>query len=119
MERLIELLRSNLGLPELPFIQVVIASGDKKCIDEVRKAQLGINLPNVVCVDAKGLPLNSDHLHLTSEAQSVELLKANAKFLSHGSAKTGRGLARLSRSKKELPIEEQGCSIADLYVLCP
>lgn len=69
MERLIELLRSDVGLPELPFIQVAIASGDKKHIDEVRKAQLGINLPNVVCVDAKGLPLNSDHLHLTSEAQ--------------------------------------------------
>ncbi|KAL9255828.1 putative carbohydrate esterase [Drosera capensis] len=69
MERLIEVLRSDLGLPELPFIQVAIASGDKKHIDEVRKVQLGINLPNVVCVDAKGLPLNTDHLHLTTEAQ--------------------------------------------------
>lgn len=26
-------------------------------------------MPNVVCVDAKGLPLKEDHLHLCTEAQ--------------------------------------------------
>lgn len=51
------------------FMQVALASGDAHFIDMVREAQLGINLPNVVCVDAKGLPLNEDHLHLTTEAQ--------------------------------------------------
>jgi len=35
----------------------------------VREAQLGLKLSNVVCVDAKGLPLKSDNLHLTTEAQ--------------------------------------------------
>jgi hypothetical protein len=35
----------------------------------VRAAQLSINLPNVVTVDAKGLPLKEDNLHLTTEAQ--------------------------------------------------
>ncbi|OAY71419.1 putative carbohydrate esterase [Ananas comosus] len=51
---------------------VAIASGDKQYIEEVRKAQLGIDMPNVVCVDAKGLQLNEDNLHLSTEAQ-VEL----------------------------------------------
>ena len=35
----------------------------------VREAQLGIDLPNVKCVDAKGLPLEPDNLHLTTPAQ--------------------------------------------------
>ncbi|XP_042436050.1 probable carbohydrate esterase At4g34215 [Zingiber officinale] len=69
MESLIRDLRSDLQLPSLPFIQVAIASGDKPYIDVVREAQLQLNLPNVVCVDAMGLPLNSDHLHLSTEAQ--------------------------------------------------
>lgn len=38
-------------------------------MEVVRAAQLGIDLPGVVCVDAKGLPLKKDRLHLTTEAQ--------------------------------------------------
>lgn len=49
-------------------MQVALASGDKYK-EKVREAQLGINLQNVVCVDAKGLHLKEDHLHLTTEAQ--------------------------------------------------
>ncbi|KAK4777993.1 hypothetical protein SAY87_018180 [Trapa incisa] len=69
MERFIHNFRQDLGLPSLPIIQVAIASGDSRYIERVREAQLGIDLPNVVCVDAKGLPLKEDHLHLTTEAQ--------------------------------------------------
>ncbi|XP_074568213.1 putative carbohydrate esterase At4g34215 [Curcuma longa] len=69
MESLIRDLRSDLQLPSLPFIQVAIASGDKHYIDVVREAQLQLNLPNVACVDAMGLQLNSDRLHLSTEAQ--------------------------------------------------
>lgn len=69
MEKLIEDLRSDLGLPSLPFIQVAIASGTEPWIDKVREAQLAIDMPNVVCVDAKGLPLNEDRLHLSTRAQ--------------------------------------------------
>ncbi|XVF67516.1 hypothetical protein PTKIN_Ptkin10aG0127500 [Pterospermum kingtungense] len=69
MERLIHNVREDLGLPSLPVIQVAIASGDEKYMEKVREAQLGINLPNVVCVDAKGLGLKEDNLHLTTEAQ--------------------------------------------------
>lgn len=68
MERLIQDVRSDLCLPTLPFIQVALASGEKNHIEEIREAQFAIDLPNVVCVDAKGLPLNEDNLHLTTEA---------------------------------------------------
>lgn len=50
-------------------MQVAIASGDDRYLEKVRDAQKGINLPNVVCVDAKGLQLKEDNLHLTTEAQ--------------------------------------------------
>ncbi|OMO63283.1 hypothetical protein COLO4_32601 [Corchorus olitorius] len=69
METLIHNVREDLGLPSLPIIQVAIVSGDEKYIEKVREAQFGINLPNVLCVDAKGLPLKEDNLHLTTEAQ--------------------------------------------------
>ncbi|XP_034226697.1 probable carbohydrate esterase At4g34215 isoform X2 [Prunus dulcis] len=69
MVKLIENVREDLGLPSLPIIQVAIGSGDAKYIEKVREAQLGMNVPNVVCVDAKGLELKDDHLHLTTKAQ--------------------------------------------------
>uniref|UniRef100_A0A5B6YWP4 Sialate O-acetylesterase domain-containing protein n=1 Tax=Davidia involucrata TaxID=16924 RepID=A0A5B6YWP4_DAVIN len=69
MERLIHDVRADLSLPSLPIIQVAIASGDEKYMEKVREAQKGIDIPNVVCVDAKGMPLKEDKLHLTTEAQ--------------------------------------------------
>lgn len=38
-------------------------------MEKIREIQKGIELPNVVCVDAKGLQLREDNLHLTTEAQ--------------------------------------------------
>lgn len=38
-------------------------------MEVVREAQKSIDLPNVVCVDAKGLELKEDNLHLTTAAQ--------------------------------------------------
>ncbi|KAH6813413.1 carbohydrate esterase [Perilla frutescens var. frutescens] len=70
MERLIHNVRADLNLPNLPIIQVALASGvTQKYVDEIREIQLGLDLPNVVCVDAKGLQLRDDNLHLTTEAQ--------------------------------------------------
>ncbi|CAK7329969.1 unnamed protein product [Dovyalis caffra] len=69
IEKLIKNVREDLGLPSLPIIMVAIISGDGKYEEKVREAQLRINLPNVVCVDAKGLGLQEDRLHLTTEAQ--------------------------------------------------
>ncbi|KAI9123583.1 hypothetical protein K1719_004883 [Acacia pycnantha] len=83
MEKLIHNVREDLDLPSLPIIQVALASGDEKYIEIVRESQKSIDLPNVVCVDAKGLQLKEDNLHLTTEAQ-VQLghMLADA-YLSH------------------------------------
>lgn len=48
---------------------MALASGNGPYVDVVRKAQLGIDLPNVRCVDAKGLQLDPDGLHLSTGAQ--------------------------------------------------
>ncbi|XP_015972393.1 probable carbohydrate esterase At4g34215 [Arachis duranensis] len=69
MEKFIMDLRSDLHLPNLLVIQVALASGEGKYIEKVRKGQLGLKLPNVKCVDAKGLPLKTDQLHLTTVSQ--------------------------------------------------
>ncbi|KAF5780524.1 putative sialate O-acetylesterase domain, SGNH hydrolase superfamily [Helianthus annuus] len=62
-------LRTDLKSPLLPVIQVALASGEGPYIELVRKAQHEINLPNVVTVDAKGLLLQPDGLHLSTNAQ--------------------------------------------------
>ncbi|XP_049355684.1 probable carbohydrate esterase At4g34215 [Solanum verrucosum] len=71
--------RKDLELPTLPIVQVALATAPGPYMEVIRKAQLGINLPNVRCVDAKGLPIGPDLLHLTTPAQ-VQLGKilANA-----------------------------------------
>lgn len=48
---------------------MALASGEGDYVDVIRKAQLGIRLPNVRCVDAMGLELEPDGLHLSSAAQ--------------------------------------------------
>ncbi|KAF2324329.1 hypothetical protein GH714_012564 [Hevea brasiliensis] len=69
MERLIGSLRSDLNIAYVPVIQVALASGEGRFIELVRRAQLAIKLPNVKCIDAKGLPLKTDHLHLTTASE--------------------------------------------------
>ncbi|KAH7518031.1 hypothetical protein FEM48_Zijuj09G0127400 [Ziziphus jujuba var. spinosa] len=69
METLIRNVREDLGLPSLPIIQVAIASVDLKYMAIVRDAQLSMQVHNVVCVDAMGLQLKEDNLHLTTESQ--------------------------------------------------
>ncbi|TQD95416.1 hypothetical protein C1H46_018974 [Malus baccata] len=73
MTKLIENVREGLGLPSLPIIQVPILSGDNKYMEKGREAQLGMEIPNVMCVDARGLELKDDHLHLTSKSQVLQL----------------------------------------------
>jgi len=50
-------------------MQVALASGEGRFIENVRRAQMEIAMPNVKCVDAKGLSLKPDKLHLTTMAQ--------------------------------------------------
>ncbi|XVE94963.1 hypothetical protein REPUB_Repub02eG0055200 [Reevesia pubescens] len=79
LEKLIQDLRSDLNLPSLPFIQVALASGEGEFVETVRKAQLETKLPNVKCVDAKGLALKEDNPHLTTISEvkvGVELAHA-------------------------------------------
>ncbi|CAM8994120.1 hypothetical protein QQ045_009434 [Rhodiola kirilowii] len=68
METLVRNVREDLGLPSLPIIQVAITSGDKY-VEKIREIQKGMDLENLRCVDAKGLELKEDNLHLTTEAQ--------------------------------------------------
>ncbi|XP_023553837.1 probable carbohydrate esterase At4g34215 [Cucurbita pepo subsp. pepo] len=70
MEAFVANVRRDLALPSLPIIQVALASG-VKYIEKVREAQLGMRVENVVCVDAKGLELQEDNLHLTTQAQVI------------------------------------------------
>ncbi|XP_022766464.1 probable carbohydrate esterase At4g34215 [Durio zibethinus] len=69
LKRFFNNIRSDLNAPMLPIFQVALASGEGPYIEEVREAQLEIGLPNVKCVDAKGLPFEPDGLHLTTPAQ--------------------------------------------------
>lgn len=66
---------------------MAIASGDKKYIEEIREIQKAIDVENVACVDAKGLELKEDNLHLTTDA-CVELgqMLAHA-YLTHFDSK--------------------------------
>ncbi|KAG5627440.1 hypothetical protein H5410_012658 [Solanum commersonii] len=62
-------LRNDVGMPRLLIIQVALASGGKHYTEIVREAQLNPDLANVVTVDAKGLQLQKDNLHLTASSQ--------------------------------------------------
>ncbi|XP_028772586.1 probable carbohydrate esterase At4g34215 [Neltuma alba] len=61
--------RADLQSPLLPIVQVALASGIGPYVETVREAQLGMDLLNLRTVDAKGLPLEPDGLHLSSPAQ--------------------------------------------------
>lgn len=69
-------------------MQVALASGEGKFIEEVRKAQLEMDMPNVKSVDAKGLGLQADNLHLTTASEvQLGLMLAQA-FLTSESLKS-------------------------------
>ncbi|CAD6225768.1 unnamed protein product [Miscanthus lutarioriparius] len=51
------------------LVGIATAQYNGKFLDLVREAQKAVTLPNVKYVDAMGLPIASDHTHLTTEAQ--------------------------------------------------
>ncbi|CAN4092651.1 unnamed protein product [Withania somnifera] len=73
LEKFIHDLRSDLNSPNLPILQVILPYPKKPFkgpyIEEVRAAQLAINIPNVVKIDAKELEIGPDGIHLTTSAQ--------------------------------------------------
>ncbi|KAM0902490.1 hypothetical protein ACQ4PT_019272 [Festuca glaucescens] len=87
MGSLVRDLRADLAMPDLLVIQVGLASGLGEYTQVVREAQKGLALPNVRFVDAMGLPLQDDQLHLTTQAQ-VQLGHMLAQsYLDHGTTK--------------------------------
>ncbi|KAL9237988.1 hypothetical protein vseg_012472 [Gypsophila vaccaria] len=84
LEKLFLDIRTDLQSPMLPILQVAIASGEGPYIEEVRQAQMGVDLLNFKTIDAMGLPLEPDKLHLTTPAQvylGEKLADAFLKFL--------------------------------------
>ncbi|KAK4337889.1 hypothetical protein RND71_042376 [Anisodus tanguticus] len=73
LQKFIQDLRTDLNSPLLPLLMVVLHVPRPwfkgKFADIVRQAQIEVELSNVVKVDAKGLPLNPDGIHLTTAAQ--------------------------------------------------
>ncbi|PON48861.1 SGNH hydrolase-type esterase domain containing protein [Parasponia andersonii] len=69
LEKLFQDIRLDLMSPMLPIIQVALASGEGRFVDIVREAQFGTDLLNLRTVDAMGLTLRPDKLHLTTESQ--------------------------------------------------
>ncbi|KAG5542079.1 hypothetical protein RHGRI_021809 [Rhododendron griersonianum] len=51
------------------YDQLVALARAGPFLDIVREVQLGLDLPNVKCIDARGLELKPDHLHLTTAAE--------------------------------------------------
>lgn len=72
LETLISNIRSDLQNSDLPVIHVGITAANHPfpdCLEQVRQAQLAVKLPGVYYVDAKGLSLLEDNIHLDLEAQ--------------------------------------------------
>ncbi|KAM1043570.1 hypothetical protein ACFX15_034139 [Malus domestica] len=77
MTKLIENVREGLGLPSLPIIQVRELTSfncfvrRQQVYGESEGGPIGNGNPKCLCVliDAKGLELKDDHLHLTSKSQ--------------------------------------------------
>ncbi|KAI6689072.1 hypothetical protein NL676_025900 [Syzygium grande] len=79
--------------------QVAIGSGLGPFTGTVREAQLGLDLPNVRTIDAKGLPLVRDHIHLTTPAQvrlGQMLADAFLRFMPHAASLASKASTRAS-----------------------
>ncbi|PHT32458.1 putative carbohydrate esterase [Capsicum baccatum] len=77
--------RYDLDTPSLPIIQVALTTTLGPYEEEIREAQLGIQLPNVRTVDANGLKVGPDNVHLSTSAE-VQLGQMLAQaFLEFGS----------------------------------
>ncbi|XP_059310160.1 probable carbohydrate esterase At4g34215 [Lycium ferocissimum] len=73
LQKFIQDLRTDLNSPLLPLLMVVLHIPDPwfkgKFADIVRQAQIEVEIPNAVKVDANGLSLNPDGIHLTTASQ--------------------------------------------------
>ncbi|KAK4352118.1 hypothetical protein RND71_027636 [Anisodus tanguticus] len=71
--KFIQDIRADLNSPLLPVLVVVLHYPKRpftgNFVHIVRQAQMDIDLPNVIKVDASGLTVGSDGIHLTTQAQ--------------------------------------------------
>ncbi|VFQ62318.1 unnamed protein product [Cuscuta campestris] len=102
---LVSKLRTDLESPMLPWVQVIIPHQkppfEGPLIEDVRKAQMGLDLPNVVKVDGDGLPMQRDGVHLTIEGY-VKLGRVA------GGTKTSSRELNMNASKEREYINEEG-----------
>jgi hypothetical protein len=76
MEASVEVLqsmRTALGVPALPIIQVAVTCNSPKTplAGQINALQRQIQLPSLATVDATGLELQEDGVHLTTDAQKA------------------------------------------------
>ncbi|CAI9115860.1 OLC1v1016867C1 [Oldenlandia corymbosa var. corymbosa] len=69
LKRFFTNLRVDLRLPVVPIIQVALPSISYRYDDIVRQTQGGMKLQNLLYVDANGLELQDDQMHLTTQSQ--------------------------------------------------
>ncbi|KAF3679641.1 putative F-box-like/WD repeat-containing protein TBL1XR1-like [Capsicum annuum] len=78
-------IRNDLNTPSLSIIRVALASKYGPYTEEIRQAQLGIQLQNVKTIDANGLKVGPDFVQLSTPSE-VQLGQILAKaFLEFGS----------------------------------
>lgn len=70
-EQVLQSLRRALGVPALPIVQVAVTcnSPNTPLAHQINSLQRQIELPSLATVDATGLELQQDGVHLTTEAQ--------------------------------------------------
>ncbi|OWM80692.1 hypothetical protein CDL15_Pgr006722 [Punica granatum] len=61
--------REDLKSPDLIILQIAIAPGKKRFTSLVRSAQFTVEDPNIRTVDTEGMPVEWDHVHLTTQGQ--------------------------------------------------
>ncbi|CAK9135362.1 unnamed protein product [Ilex paraguariensis] len=83
VEKFLTDIRADLNLPTLPVLLVALATGeDTSNLNAIRAAQLAVNLPNVIVVDAYGAQTsNGDPVHLATPGQVVVGKKLAAAFI--------------------------------------
>ncbi|XP_050227044.1 probable carbohydrate esterase At4g34215 [Mercurialis annua] len=116
LEKFFTDVRADLHHPFLPIYQVALASGEGPFIETIREAQKGMKQANLHCVDAKGLPLEPDRLHLTSPAQ-VYLGQMLADAFLRARSTPIRTTITSYNSSTTLSIFSSGFIINTLYLL--
>ncbi|KAH7523671.1 hypothetical protein FEM48_Zijuj06G0036600 [Ziziphus jujuba var. spinosa] len=97
LEKFFNDVRFDMMSPMLPIVQVAIASAEGPYIDVIRKAQLGLYLPNVVTVDPKIFAvIQPDKLHLTPQSQvklGTMMADAYMKLVANSTSKLSKSTA--------------------------